>query len=1070
MSASRSSRRRASLLASSSLAAASLFAGVAGLSVLTLAPRAALAADECGDPSANGAAADVFVCVAGPYVVIDYSATTNGDLELQLQDGVIVTSGIIVSGKPGEVMSLLTTTNVPDIGDIVVLNAAGAAIDVSGQGSMVTVDLRTSDTGDAPPIVTGLVGIEAVNTVGATEVHMNGGSVVSTSGVGVNAEGETGVVVSLISGTIVDATGGYAVRANASAGDASIVAGGTFTGDGGITAVAGGAGSASVTVQSGATASGSDGISYGALAQATGTGDASAEVQGDVTNGGVGVFATSGKATLTGVGSIAMLGAFDGVEMGTTSGDIEIDFSGDVTGGTADGVDTFSATGETVIVLGGAVSGGDHAVEASSTTGDISVTIDGSAQGANDGVNIVTAGAASVLVNGAVGGGDAGIRMAGGAGTVIVAGTVNGGAVGAIRFDGAAYRLELRSTAIVNGGINIDAGTLTLDQPNDFDLDQIISGNGGIAKAGAGALALSGNHTYTGATTVDAGSLIVDGSIAASSGLTVGAGAFVGGTGFLPTTTVGAGGTLSPGNSIGTITVTDNLTFAAGSTYRVEVSPAAADRTDVVAGLGGPGDADLSGAKVVTIYEPGTYVEKQYTILTAEGGLGGTEFTGLESGNVPHGMTQSLRYDANNVYLIIDDIYSPLLGLTGNQSAVAGAINAFFDANGGIPGALVGLLPGQINQLTGEVATGAMGAGMDATSQFLNLIGDAGSGGAGGAGGSAGDPLEYTAQAAALADMARWKTGPLSSLKALAALSGEAEDAAAKAADALAMGSSHAVDNAFATRWHLWGSAYGGGEKVEGNATVVGSADLSARTWGLASGITRNFDGRRVGLALGGAGTSFSLAGGLGSGNATSFNAGLHGTGYFGDGYVTAALAYGYHATRTSRAVPGDTLSARFGAQTFGGRLEAGYRLNLGGVALTPFAAAEATAYRLPAYTETSALGGPLALAYASQTETAIRTELGARTAIALGSNARLTGRAAWVWNADSARTVTAAFTALPGTSFTINGAQPARHAALLEAGVEAAFGNITAKLTATGEFSRNVTSFGAQAKVGFRW
>ncbi|MGE0500695.1 MAG: autotransporter outer membrane beta-barrel domain-containing protein, partial [Rhizobiaceae bacterium] len=409
----------------------------------------------------------------------------------------------------------------------------------------------------------------------------------------------------------------------------------------------------------------------------------------------------------------------------------------------------------------------------------------------------------------------------------------------------------------------------------------------------------------------------------------------------------------------------------------------------------------------------------------------------------------------------------PLLGLNGNQNAVAGAINGFFNANGGIPGAFVGLLPGQINQLTGEVATGAMGGGMGATSQFLNLIGDAGSGGAGGTGG---DPLEYTAQEAVRADMARWKTGPLSSLKALAALSGEAEDAAAKAAETLALSSSHAVDNAFATRWHLWGSAYGGGERVEGDATVVGSADLSARTWGLASGITRNFDGGRIGLALGGAGTSFSLAGGLGSGNATSFNAGLHGTGYFGDGYVSAALAYGYHATRTSRAVPGDTLSARFGAQTFGGRLEAGYRLNLGGVALTPFAAAEATAYRLPGYTETSALGGPFALAYASQTETAIRTELGARTAITLGSNARLTGRAAWVWNADSARTVTAAFQALPGASFTINGAQPARHAALLEAGVEAAFGNVTAKLTATGEFSRNVTSFGAQAKVGFSW
>ena len=54
----------------------------------------------------------------------------------------------------------------------------------------------------------------------------------------------------------------------------------------------------------------------------------------------------------------------------------------------------------------------------------------------------------------------------------------------------------------------------------------------------------------------------------------------VGGTGTLGPVTV-IGGTLAPGNSIGTITVGGNLTFGAGSTYQVEVSPAASDRTNV---------------------------------------------------------------------------------------------------------------------------------------------------------------------------------------------------------------------------------------------------------------------------------------------------------------------------------------------------------------------------------------------------------------------------------------------------------------------------------------------------------
>ncbi|MGE0500271.1 MAG: autotransporter outer membrane beta-barrel domain-containing protein [Rhizobiaceae bacterium] len=600
----------------------------------------------------------------------------------------------------------------------------------------------------------------------------------------------------------------------------------------------------------------------------------------------------------------------------------------------------------------------------------------------------------------------------------------------------------------LNGAVTVLGGS----GADEFDLDLIGTQYTGFStgeKRGSSTWTLTGANGA--AWSVFDGTLLVNGT---AGDMTVNGGV-LGGTGTVGNTVIN-GGALAPGNSIGTLNVAGNLTFAAGG-YSVEVEGAASDLTNVT------GLATLSGGAVGVTYLPTGTIVRRYTILTAAGGLGGTEFSGITD-NAP-GIVSRLSYDASNAYLDVDLTMRGITGLTANTAGVASVLDAYFDRTGAIPAAFAFLDAVGLNQLTGEVATGAMGAGMDATSQFLNLIGDAGSGGAVGTGG---DPLEYTAGAAARADMARG-TGPLSSTRALAALSGESEDAAAKAADALAMGSSHAVDNAFATRWHLWGSAYGGGEQVDGNATV-GSADLSARTWGLASGITRNFDGGRIGLALGGAGTSFSLAGGLGSGNATSFNAGLHGTGYFGDGYVTAALAYGYHATRTSRAVPGDTLSARFGAQTFGGRLEAGYRLNLGGVALTPFAAAEATAYRLPGYTETSALGGPFALAYASQTETAIRTELGARTAIALGSNARLTGRAAWVWNADSARAVTAAFQALPGTSFTINGAQPARHAALLKAGVEAAFGNVTAKLAATGEFSRNVTSFGAQAKVGFSW
>ncbi|MGD9915951.1 MAG: hypothetical protein AB7S80_17880 [Rhizobiaceae bacterium] len=79
-------------------------------------------------------------------------------------------------------------------------------------------------------------------------------------------------------------------------------------------------------------------------------------------------------------------------------------------------------------------------------------------------------------------------------------------------------------------------------------------------------------------------------------------------------------------------------------------------------------------------------------------------------------------------------------------------------------------------------------------------------------------------------------------------------------------------------------------------------------------------------------------------------------------------------------------------------------------------------------------------------------------------------GRAAWAWNAVNARAITAAFQALPGQTFTVNGARPARNSAPLDLGIEASFDNgLAAKLSFNGEFSRNVSSFGASARLCYR-
>src|SRR5262245_28639787 len=273
------------------------------------------------------------------------------------------------------------------------------------------------------------------------------------------------------------------------------------------------------------------------------------------------------------------------------------------------------------------------------------------------------------------------------------------------------YRLGSKSLTVGSNNLSTEVSGAIQDGGND----------GSLVKVGTGTLMLSGINTYTGATTVNAGTLIVNGSIA-NSAVTVNAGATLAGVGTVGATTINNGGTFAPGNSPGTMTVQGNLAFQSGAIYLV------ASSANVIAG----GTATLAGTVNATFLS-GRYVTRNYTILTAAGGLNGT-FNSLTTTNLPSGFTAALSYGATDVTLNLTANLGGTgalgtSGLSTNQRNVANSLNNFFNSGAALPPNFVGVfgltggaLGNVLSSLSGEAATGAQQAAFQIGNQFLGLM------------------------------------------------------------------------------------------------------------------------------------------------------------------------------------------------------------------------------------------------------------------------------------------------------------------------------------------------------------
>ncbi|MBN9548306.1 MAG: autotransporter outer membrane beta-barrel domain-containing protein, partial [Alphaproteobacteria bacterium] len=314
-------------------------------------------------------------------------------------------------------------------------------------------------------------------------------------------------------------------------------------------------------------------------------------------------------------------------------------------------------TGSLTVQNGGAVSSAfGYIGYLGGSTGTVTLDGAGSSWTVDGAVNVANAGNGTLTVrNGALVDVGTTLTIASASGST---GTVN---IGAAAGDAATAAGTLSAGQVTFGQ---GSGTLVFNHTSaSYDFATPLSGDGSVRQL-AGFTNLTGSSAgFTGATTVEGGTLAVNGSLGGA--LDVLAAGRLQGGGTVGDTVVA--GTVAPGNSIGPLNVAGDIEFKAGSTYEVEVDAA------------GQGDR-IAATGVEVLNAPGTYVVgTRYTILTAASGLTGT-FSDLTQGaplSTPF-LSFTLDYDASAADLDVtrSDLAFGSIGATPNQKAVGGGLDS----------------------------------------------------------------------------------------------------------------------------------------------------------------------------------------------------------------------------------------------------------------------------------------------------------------------------------------------------------------------------------------------------------
>ena len=316
--------------------------------------------------------------------------------------------------------------------------------------------------------------------------------------------------------------------------------------------------------------------------------------------------------------------AISALYLGDGYADQVVTFGGTVTGGGTIGFDGGDSTWRTLdIVFNGDVTG---------YTGSISLADKG------DGTLVLGGSASNIVMFGGTTSATSGGTVAKGPVAVGASGRYIANVTGTGAFSGNClvvnYAADTAYDYLSVGNASIAVrDTVAFVGSATVVVDPAISGIGTLSKSGPGTVVLKGANTYTGATAVNAGTLLVDGSLGATA-TTVAPGATLGGTGALAGALT-VNGTLAPGSAAGIGTLTANNTVALAGTIAMQVSKSgaalAADK------LAGTGAVAFGGTLVVTASGDALAAGDAFTLF-AMGSCSGA-FSSLDLPVLPSGLS-----------------------------------------------------------------------------------------------------------------------------------------------------------------------------------------------------------------------------------------------------------------------------------------------------------------------------------------------------------------------------------------------------------------------------------------------